>query len=371
MQKQILEIVKDINEAEEEQFLQNNKSKIKVIKKFRRVEYDYSWLDKIEETLEDLDAIVRNPRKFIIQEEEIVPVEKAKKISQETIKHLAQHTNLIQDVDAEGTITPSSVLNVHKEESFDIYENRFINSLLQNLMFFMQLRKEVTKEGSSVSLDRELDFSTKTKIEQEDIEMNVTIKTKSYSKIKEQGSNVDISTRIERIELILADFFKSPFMKELANALPVKSPIRKTNVILKNQNFQKALELWEFIQEYDVNNKSEINEEKELKDMDNLVERFNQINYLKYQALVSIDEEEETEKTKVSKYYLQKIIKDFVKNNDKVSIRAFKTLLNQEFKTAKTIVLDKEKEIFKIFKKDIKEYEKNKQQMLKKLRSSK
>lgn len=51
-----------------------------------------------------------------MQEEEVVPVEKAKKISQETIKHLAQHTDLIQDVDEDGTITPSKVLNVNKKK---------------------------------------------------------------------------------------------------------------------------------------------------------------------------------------------------------------------------------------------------------------
>ena len=137
-----------------QQFIGSNESKVVVNSSFQSVEYDYSWIDKIEETIIYLDNIIRNPKRFIMQEEEIVPVEKAKKISQETIKHLAQHTDLIQDVSEDGTITPSKVLNVNKEESFDIYENRFIISLLNNLNYFFQLRKEVTKSGSFANKKR-------------------------------------------------------------------------------------------------------------------------------------------------------------------------------------------------------------------------
>ena len=38
---------------------------------------------------------------------------------------------------------------------------------------------------------------------------------------------------------------------------PVRSPIRKTNVILKNPNFQKAEELWNYIQLFKSKDKKE------------------------------------------------------------------------------------------------------------------
>ena len=44
----------------------------------------------------------------------------------------------------------------------------------------------------------------------------------------------------------------SKFMKTMSNATPVRSPIRKTNVILKEQNFVKALALWEFLEKYQI-----------------------------------------------------------------------------------------------------------------------
>lgn len=53
----------------------------------------------METTIPYIDNIFRNPNRFIINEEEIVKIELARKVTVESIKHLAKHTNLIQDVD--------------------------------------------------------------------------------------------------------------------------------------------------------------------------------------------------------------------------------------------------------------------------------
>ena len=37
---------------------------------------DYTWLEMFEETIPYIDNILRNPKKFIVNEEEVVPVEK-------------------------------------------------------------------------------------------------------------------------------------------------------------------------------------------------------------------------------------------------------------------------------------------------------
>lgn len=145
---ELMNLVSNLDEDKLEEFVSQSNSNYKIQADIHSIQFDYSWVDMIEETIPYLDNIVRTPKKFLAQEEEVVPVEKAKKISMETIKHLAQHTNLIQDVTEDGTITPSAVLNIHKEETYDLYENRFIFSLLNNLYMFIQQRKEAVKEGS-------------------------------------------------------------------------------------------------------------------------------------------------------------------------------------------------------------------------------
>ena len=218
----LLNLISDTDEKAFEQFIGANDSKMVIDSSFKSVEYDYSWISKIEDTLVYLDNIIRNPKRFIMQEEEVVPVEKAKKISQETIKHLAQHTDLIQDVDEDGTITPSKVLNVNKEESFDMYENRFIISLLNNLNYFFQLRKEVTKSGSFSTKKQVMNYTGKTRLDKEEINVTINLESNSsedlsgvsgggnieerLAKIDEAQKKIDgLSTEIVSLESILTD----------------------------------------------------------------------------------------------------------------------------------------------------------------------
>ena len=74
-------------------FLNNINAILSVKKDYEKKEYDYEWIDMIDETLPYLDNILRNPKRFIINEEEVVQVEKSKKVTVESIIHLTQHTN--------------------------------------------------------------------------------------------------------------------------------------------------------------------------------------------------------------------------------------------------------------------------------------
>lgn len=63
----------------------------------------------------------------------------------------------------------------------------------------------------------------------------------------------DTLTKIERvakIDRIITDFLSSSFAKSMRNSAPVRPPIMRTNVILKEPNFKKALTLWQFVETY-------------------------------------------------------------------------------------------------------------------------
>ena len=49
------------------------------------------------ETIPYIDNIFRSPNRFIVNEEEVVKIEQAKKITVETIKHLSKNTNFIHE----------------------------------------------------------------------------------------------------------------------------------------------------------------------------------------------------------------------------------------------------------------------------------
>lgn len=225
---------------------------VKLNKKFRNKVFDLDWVEKIEDCIPNLDNIVRNPRKFIVIEEDIVDISLARAISTESVKHLAQHTNMIASVDKDGNVTPNKILNTTKEESFEIYENRFIYTLLRNVSNFVTRRMDAIKAAYVNDNVLELDVDTSI----------FTGRTRVFYKLELIGSlpveevramnNEDLSIveRIAKLQRIISDFLSSPFAKQMVNSAPVRPPIQRTNVILKNPDFKKALVLWQFVESY-------------------------------------------------------------------------------------------------------------------------
>ena len=228
-------------------------SSFKLAKKRLVQDISIDWIDTIEGILPNLDTIVRNPRKFIVQEEDIVDVSLARSISTESVKFLAQHTNMISKVDEKtGDVTPSKILNITKEESFEIYENRFIYTLLLKLKDFVTMRYDKIKKASATQDVLELDVESRFNLPSK----KITYRTEYFAQLsfdEVMRLDPDTLTKIERvakIDRIITDFLSSSFAKSMRNSAPVRPPIMRTNVILKEPNFKKALTLWQFIETY-------------------------------------------------------------------------------------------------------------------------
>lgn len=362
---EINDLVKKVDEVQFDQFMSARKSNVKIYEDLYSVQFDFSWLEKIEEVLPYLDTIIRKPRKFIMQEEEIVPIEKAKKISLETIRHLAQHTNLIQDVDEDGTITPSSVLNVHKEESFDIYENRFIYSLLHNLKNFIEIRKQVMGAGSVFKLERKISYTGETEFFGEKVKIDLKLQTNEDSSSQSKsGGQLDEKTRLAKIELIINDYFNSLFIRELKGAIPVRSPIRKTNVILKDQNFKKVLELWEFIERYDVTDKNEEQHQKYVDDIYGVEDKMGITFFIDYLISSRMSDPKNIIAKEINPYYVKRLISYFLNNNTNIDEKKFKKLVEKEFLNVKKERDKESKAIQKAFELEIFKYISNRKEIV-------
>ncbi len=229
-------------------------SEVKLSKKRLIQDISIDWIDTIEEILPNLDTIVRNPRKFIVQEEDIVDVSLARSISTESVKYLAQHTNMISKVDKDGSVTPSKILNITKEESFEIYENRFIYTLLLKLKDFVTMRYDKIKRASATQDVLDLEIESRFNLPSK----KITYRTEYLAQLsfdEVMRLDPDTLTKIERvakIDRIITDFLSSSFAKSMRNSAPVRPPIMRTNVILKEPNFKKALTLWQFIETYNA-----------------------------------------------------------------------------------------------------------------------
>ena len=95
--------------------------------KFRSIKYkctiDEEWIKKIEEGLEFVEKAVAEERQFIRVNGEVVPIEKAKKISKHSVEHLAKHSNMITHVpdDPKANLVPDSIYMVEKLNDYAVY----------------------------------------------------------------------------------------------------------------------------------------------------------------------------------------------------------------------------------------------------------
>ena len=253
----------NLEEEEEEEvldndeiFLNNLNSTLYVKRDYDMKEFDYEWVDVIEDVIPYIDNILRNPKRFIINEEEIVKVELARKVTVESVIHLTQHTNLIQKIEDNGDVKPSKILNINKEESMDTYENRFIYTLLNNLRIFFEERISATS-GASYCLDKNiLRYEANSRVYGENLKISIDVNDVTKN-IKEQTGfkgGMTLDDRLRKMKTQIDGFFGTELMQILGklHVAPVRSPIKKTNVILKNPNFRKAEDLWNYIQTYEV-----------------------------------------------------------------------------------------------------------------------
>lgn len=231
--------------------IEEGKNDFKISQVYTKKNYSTEWIGAIEDCIVSLDNIVRNPRKFIVIEEDIVDISLARSISVESVKHLSQHTNLISSVTKEGMVIPSKILNTSKEESFEVYENRFIYTLLLKVKDFIDRRSAAIKsammQSGELGVDVESEFSVdKSKVRYK-MSGNANFPFDAVVKKSGGGGPSDIE-RIARINQIISDFLASPFAREMRSCALVRPPIQRTNVILKNPDFKKALVLWQYIE---------------------------------------------------------------------------------------------------------------------------
>ena len=111
---------------------------------------DMEWVVAIEETLPYIQKAIDEQRRFIKQVDNVVRVELAKKIGPESVKHLSQHTNFIAKVEGD-MVTPNKILTIEREESFAIYENRVLMTLIRKALHFVDDKYSKMKDVSNDS----------------------------------------------------------------------------------------------------------------------------------------------------------------------------------------------------------------------------
>lgn len=212
---------------------------------------DEEWVREIEAAMPSLHYVIVHPRKFIEEEREVVNVAMARNITTESIRHLLQHSNLIDEYKEDGTVIPSRILNVYKEESINIYENRFICTLMAELQYFVNKRFNVIFEASKDEIGTFFEMESRIDNYTEVIEYNLSVKIQEkQTDVHNEEENNNIFARIIKIHQQVNMLAATEFIGMMKRYPAVVHPIVKTNVIGKNKDYKACHKLWNFIHSY-------------------------------------------------------------------------------------------------------------------------
>jgi len=268
---------------------------------------DLEWLDIIEEVCPYIDNVVRHPKLTLIREELTVKTEKSKKVNVASVKDLARHTNYITKVDKKtDEVQPEKILDIRNEETYNIYENRFLFTLIDNLNRFM-LKKEDLLKNLEMKNHKMLEYVGNSKTSREKVHIEVKVTSEELPKNENDPSLDDdvnsILFRVRRIREYLTSWEKSEMIKTLAklHVPPVLAPLKRTNIIIKNPNFQMAVKLWNFFQTYGIDEEEPSKNIIDTNGDEKLIAFLDRAFLFDYLMLDSVEKKKREEKEKLCK----------------------------------------------------------------------
>lgn len=361
----VVSLYNKTNDKQINNFSKSINSSLRIVTDYDKVECDYEWINLMEETIPYIDNILRNPNRFIVNEEDVIKVELAKKVTVESIKHLSKNTNLIEDYNKKtGDVRPSKILNITKEESYNTYENRLVYSLIQNMKLFIEMRKQDLVSETSEKNDKSFEYSGSSSLGNEKIDISMNINSKSMKKHKEKNDiGMGLDQRLEKLNQDIAMLTNSEVYKliDKLHLSLITPPVKKTNLIMKNVNFQYAMKLWDYL--HQVHESSTVRKKDKQDFMDDgeyksLVDETFMLNYL---IMDSINKKEisNEEKEGVQEKIVNNMVNQVLKLNSNISEEQLKDIVGQQYTVVKYKSVTSDKEIKKIFREHINKYMKN------------
>ena len=344
-----------------ETFQKRTASKMDLQTEYEKIIEDTEWIDLMETTIPYIDNIFRNPNRFIINEEEIVKIELARKVTVESIKHLAKHTNLIQDVDEEtGDVKPSKILNINKEESYDTYENRFIYTLIQHMKFYIMRKKKMIEDRLKLyeKNNKRFSYTGNAKLLNENVSITVNLTTKLDDGNKRKKGETPLE-RIQKLEEKLLMVMGSETYKliDKKHIALVTSPIKKTNLILKNVNFQYALTLWNYMQTHMEDDVKKEKKNKDYYDEGRLRKCIDESFLLDYLVLNSINNDNSSvDKNALSEKIASNMVEKIMSIDADIDEKKLKDIIEKQYSVIKYKTVVNEKQIEDTFKKYMDKY---------------
>ena len=365
----IIDLYEKTNQERSKKFIEETSSTLRVETDKKKVTRDTEWIEMMLNTIPYIDNIFRTPNRFIVNEEEVVKIEQAKKITVETIKHLSKNTNFIQTIDKKtGDVIPSKLLNVRKEESYDTYENRLIYTLIQNMKLFIKrrkesLQKEIGINGNDENRDNKtLEYNATSNIKDEKVSVNISLNSTLDSQGENSKNSVEnILEQIEEVESKISSLTSSDVYRVIdkLNISLVREPIKKTNVVKKNVNFQYAMKLWDYLRDNFDDKTENIEEKQDYMDNGGLKQLIDETFLLQYLSMKTLDDDKiENQETneEIKDIMVEAMIDKMLDMDVELTEKQLKNMIATRYEVIKYKKMQIIQELQKIFKEHIEKY---------------
>ncbi len=259
----------NLDAGKSQEFLNKVDSKLMMDVSRSQIVGNDEWMDMIEFSIPYIEKALIKGIRNIVTEEEIIKIELIKKVTVESVKHLSKNVNFVDRYNQKtGEVIPKKILNAYKEETFINYENRFLYSLIKLIEDYMYLRERDQENEYKGKDTQKADYQAEIKLKKEKVKVNLSYETEASTTLKKSNKS---SERIQNIKKSLK-MLKSTELYQILDSkriILVKAPLKMTNVLLKNVNFQYAVKLWNYLSEQmEIKDKStKMNKEYEEKGM--------------------------------------------------------------------------------------------------------
>ncbi len=212
---------------------------------------DEEWIKAIEEGLVFVEKAIKEERQFIYSNGEVIPIEKVKHVSKDSVEHLARHAQLITREQTGKDLVPDKLYTVERVNDYTVYENRFLYMLLCYLRDFVTLRYQkiveiTTAYDGRLAVQKQLTAANRT--------LNISIDMHDERRddvyLREHNPARSLIDRMDLILKTILAFLATPLMESAGKAPMLKPPITKTNVLKMDNNFKGAVKLYEYIISY-------------------------------------------------------------------------------------------------------------------------
>ena len=229
------------------------------------------------------------------------------------------------------------------------------------MKLYITMKKRDLVYETSVKSDKSFEYSGNANVGKEklDVIMNINSRYNNTNKVL-NSEGIGIEERLEKLDINIAaltnsDVYKTIEKKHIALVTP---PIKKTNLIIKNVNFQYAMTLWDFLHsnmEDTVSKKSDKKDYVDNGELKNMVDETFLLNYL---VLDSIDHDNTSvgEKEEIQEKIVGNMVSQVMNVNSKITADELKDIVDKQFTIIKYKNVVSDKNIKKIFRESMDKY---------------